>query len=52
MTRLDYIASQGIAISIHIPRVGDDAKSTNKRGQTVISIHIPRVGDDNSFKLT
>ena len=33
-------------ISIHIPRVGDDAGAVVRRCGLVISIHIPRVGDD------
>ena len=34
------------AISIHIPRVGDDEIRTSPRAGDGISIHIPRVGDD------
>ena len=37
----------GGAISIHIPRVGDDGRQARLPLPTVrISIHIPRVGDD------
>ena len=34
-------------ISIHIPRVGDDAKLKLIEKIIGISIHIPRVGDDD-----
>ena len=33
-------------ISIHIPRVGDDASFGVSEDLARISIHIPRVGDD------
>ena len=40
-------AVQIVAISIHIPRVGDDDIQSDAVAATVaISIHIPRVGDD------
>ena len=35
-----------MAISIHIPRVGDDLNVYPLCGSRTISIHIPRVGDD------
>ena len=35
-------------ISIHIPRVGDDAVKEGKTNEVDISIHIPRVGDDKA----
>ena len=34
------------AISIHIPRVGDDDGFKIDSDSKAISIHIPRVGDD------
>ena len=39
-----------VKISIHIPRVGDDAVMTTAREGWDISIHIPRVGDDDLTK--
>ena len=40
--------SYAAAISIHVPRMGDDVhlRSVNKRHD--ISIHVPRAGDDPS----
>ena len=36
-----------LLISIHVPRVGDDAgRDHMKRQRPDISIHVPRVGDD------
>ena len=39
-------------ISIHVPRVGDDAPVPIQIGsQMSISIHVPRVGDDNAHSV-
>ena len=42
-----YGKSPQKAISIHIPRVGDDFDGGDFFLALVISIHIPRVGDDS-----
>ena len=46
MTALMANIGNCAAISIHIPRVGDDADGLRDRRVSRISIHIPRVGDD------
>ena len=47
MTRGLADQTPGLAISIHIPRVGDDHSQDDvDRVLCAISIHIPRVGDD------
>ena len=46
MTRNTLRKKQFCAISIHIPRVGDDAAVDADGTEIYISIHIPRVGDD------
>ena len=37
-----------LAISIHVPRVGDDNAAHGVYGILSISIHVPRVGDDGN----
>ena len=37
-------------ISIHVPRVEDDAVFVDSTGAAVISIHVPRVEDDSKIK--
>ncbi len=46
MTAIAAFASYSFAISIHIPRVGDDPVPNCHTVNAAISIHIPRVGDD------
>ena len=38
-----------LAISIHVPRVGDDSQNSRVGLHKRISIHVPRVGDDILF---
>ena len=40
-----------LAISIHIPRVGDDFVIRSVDVVVSISIHIPRVGDDDTSRM-
>ena len=46
--RHEFIAEVGgsLPISIHVPRVEDDAKEKTKMATKKISIHVPRVEDD------
>ena len=43
--RTSFIGQQ-LIISIHVPRVGDDASPSPVEAGRKISIHVPRVGDD------
>ena len=43
---------KGTAISIHIPREGDDVERIDTRKCKLISIHIPREGDDSRSTFT
>ena len=36
----------GVAISIHVPREGDDTNTVANGMLMIISIHVPREGDD------
>ena len=48
MTLRSIDGGAAAAISIHIPRVGDDLGRIGTVAAKNISIHIPRVGDDPS----
>ena len=50
MTKKDEPEEKDDTISIHIPRVGDDAdRGQGRTDRDAISIHIPRVGDDHVY---
>ena len=41
-----YDATENFAISIHVPREGDDHQENRTAIAQKISIHVPREGDD------
>ena len=50
-TSYGSIRKQSCEISIHVPRVGDDADGAVPCAVKYISIHVPRVGDDRAVFL-
>ena len=45
-TRSDSGGARRVAISIHVPREGDDDRHSDFSKSFTISIHVPREGDD------
>ena len=45
------VVKNGLTISIHVPREGDDGDQNNRQAYHAISIHVPREGDDDRWHL-